>query len=188
MKSSRLCRANCTYPGSAWNNVFFLLQGLSPSKGYTQIKPRSSCIERGSRHCQHSSTPGQKSGGSWVTLQDSCIGHLLQKKAHVSGISKEDTWVSKGIGGWGYRMAFHSRSGQSTDRIARSHQNKGELQIASRKRSLSSASEVLDYNLAQQLPGSYGQRTHSAVGGPQSSPQDILTACQVPCLRSDMPP
>lgn len=50
-----------------------------------------------------------------------------------------------------------------------------------------SACEVLDCNLAQQLPGSDGQRTQQS-GDTQPSTQDILTACQISSPRSDTSP
>lgn len=56
-----------------------------------------------------------------------------------------------------------------------------------KKEHVLSACEVLDCNLAQQLPGSDGQRTQQS-GDTQPSPQDILTACQISSLRYDTSP
>lgn len=91
------------------------------------------------------------------------------------------TLVSKGLGESGYQMAFHSRSGQLTEWPGHTR-TKGSFKSPTEKEALFSACEVLDCNLVQWLPGSYGGE-HNRLGT-QPSPRDILTACQIPSLRS----
>lgn len=96
------------------------------------------------------------------------------------------TQISKGMGESGYQMAFPSLSGQFTEWPGHTR-TKGSFKSPAKKGAHFSACEVLDCNLAQQLPGSYGQRTQQSEDT-QPSPQDILTDGQILSLRSDMFP